>query len=252
VPDAGDRSWLRGDDHLVRDRLRDELARLVKVDAFSSLGLARDVGDQAVRAAYLEAAKSFHPNRFARRDRDIVQLANEVFLRINKVYDQLRTEEGRARALAQIERQKGAQVQPQARRARTSTAPPATAAPAPTPTTFQDPAERVRQAREREGQREEEFRQAVRQLRGNRIEEALAGLKKVASESPGEKKYRVYLCYARGRNLEAAGRREEALAEYRRALALDPTFAAAHKSIEDLDGLPPDKSGGFLKRIFRR
>jgi hypothetical protein len=42
-----------------------------------------------VRARFLALAKIYHPNRFARRPRDVVRLANEIFLLLRNAYQEV-------------------------------------------------------------------------------------------------------------------------------------------------------------------
>ena len=105
---AVDRSWLRAGDDIVRQHLTSEMERVDGADPFSVLGVARTAKDGDIRAAFLAATKTFHPNRFARRDEAIRRLANEVFLTINKAYSRLSSAEERRRIHAKT--RKGGQA----------------------------------------------------------------------------------------------------------------------------------------------
>jgi hypothetical protein len=56
----------------------------------------------------------------------------------------------------------------------------------------------------------------------------------LAAKVPQSKQYRALLCYARGREAHGAGRGEEALLEYQRALQLDPDLAQVKQAVGEL------------------
>jgi len=56
----------------------------------------------------------------------------------------------------------------------------------------------------------------------------------LAAKVPQSKQYRALLCYARGREAHVAGRAEEALIEYQRALHLDPDLAQVKQAVAEL------------------
>jgi hypothetical protein len=69
---------------------------------------------------------------------------------------------------------------------------------------------------------------------------------------PTDKRYRAYRDYARGRIAQDLGRHDEARTEWQRALALDPTLAAARAALEQLPEPEPTKPTGLLGKLFRR
>jgi curved DNA-binding protein CbpA len=307
-------------------------------DPFSVLDIPKLAGDDEVRAAYLEATKTFHPNRFARRDGQIRDLSNEVFLLINKAYSKLSSDEARQKTHEQIRRgrrtqttqspipvsaagevlksptrpadkrsfaparprrstQRGttdkvattvafkkpggstgrpAQATPtggigsdkastrskplsvdemrrqrrkerMASRRRDSTPPPEDT---PSPPAPRDPEQVTREVMEREEKRKDEFRAAQSLVRQGQLSAAKEMFRQLAVDSPKERKYRVYMHYTWGRELQAAGRDEDALVEYNRALGLDPGFEPALKSVATLRLGDGKKQGGLLSRFF--
>lgn len=66
--------------------LHSELVRLQRATSHEALGLDTGASRSQIRAAFLRDTKRFHPNRFARRGRQVTRLANEVFLRIKEAY----------------------------------------------------------------------------------------------------------------------------------------------------------------------
>jgi hypothetical protein len=76
-------------------RLRQEFDRLKNADPFLTLGIAPSADTAAIRWAFLELTKRYHPNRFAREASDVQQLATEVFLLIRRAYEVLNDEQKR-------------------------------------------------------------------------------------------------------------------------------------------------------------
>jgi hypothetical protein len=56
----------------------------------------------------------------------------------------------------------------------------------------------------------------------------------LAATVPQSKQYRALLCYTRGREAHAAGRADEALLEYQRALQLDPDLGQVKQAVAEL------------------
>jgi hypothetical protein len=63
---------------------------------------------------------------------------------------------------------------------------------------------------------------------------ARVSLHALAAKVPQSKQYRALLCYSRGREAHAAGRTDEALLEYQRALQLDPDLAQVKQAVAEL------------------
>ena len=63
---------------------------------------------------------------------------------------------------------------------------------------------------------------------------ARVALHALASKFPQAKPYRALLCYARGREAQAAGRADEAALEFQRALQLDPELTIARLALTEL------------------
>src|SRR5262245_38124536 len=76
-------------------RLRQEYERLKLADPFLVLGVAPSADGPAIRWAFLELTKRYHPNRFARDPADVRELVNEVFLLIRRAYDVLSDDQRR-------------------------------------------------------------------------------------------------------------------------------------------------------------
>jgi hypothetical protein len=63
---------------------------------------------------------------------------------------------------------------------------------------------------------------------------AKTALNALATRVPQSRPYKALLSYARGRELQAAGKREEAVREYERALQLDPAMPQAKLALAEL------------------
>lgn len=71
--------------------LEGELRRLRQSAAYEVLGVDEHADVNALRAAYFQLTKQFHPDLFARyRSRAIMHMAQELFIHINKAYDRMR------------------------------------------------------------------------------------------------------------------------------------------------------------------
>lgn len=71
--------------------LEGELRRLRQSAAYEVLGIDEHADVTALRAAYFELTKQFHPDLFARyRSHAILRMAQELFIHINKAYDRMR------------------------------------------------------------------------------------------------------------------------------------------------------------------
>jgi tetratricopeptide (TPR) repeat protein len=110
-----------------------------------------------------------------------------------------------------------------------------------------DPVQAMLDAVKSRGKR---FDDAVASLNSGKYQEAREAFFKLASEDPQNRRYRIQLHIAWGHEHAEAGRGEDALREYQRALNLDPTLrdvAAAVKKLEE-----QKKSGGIFSKFFGR
>jgi tetratricopeptide (TPR) repeat protein len=126
--------------------------------------------------------------------------------------------------------------------------PPRQTVPPPASST-ETPATIAERVTEREENREKQFKSATAMVRQGKVAAAKDIFRQLAIESPTTKKYRVYMHYAWGRELQEARREEEARAEYNRALSLDPDFAPALQAIATLRVDKP-ATGKFLSKLF--
>lgn len=249
-----------GSDDRVRAVLERELARLKAGDPSAVLGVASGAGSQELRARYLELVKRYHPTRYARRPRDVVRLANEVFVRIKAAYEQASgpspahgPQPGR-REQVQTSSHPRLEVDAALARRRRLRSYPVLPATGSQPVETVTPDEVAARVREREEERKQRQEAALADLRGGRLEKAREALRALLAEAPTDKQLRVLLHYTLGREHHAAGRSESARGEYERALAIDPRFEPAQKSLALLgpDRGPDEERGGLLSRWFRR
>ncbi|HEU5057581.1 MAG TPA: DnaJ domain-containing protein [Kofleriaceae bacterium] len=266
-----DGPWV-GDDARVRSALESELARLSRADAFAALGVAAGASAAEIRARFLELVKRYHPTRYARRPREVVRMANEVFLKLKAAYEaagdsssaadpsvgrRVTRKSEKLERLSPPSRPKLEVDTALARRRRLRSYPvlPGVAGTQPVETVTPDEmAERVRR---RDDEKRERFQAAIADLRAGKLETARETLRALLAETPGDKQVRTYLHYTLGREHHAAGREEAARGEYERALALEPGFEPALKSLSLLAGGDPkdpgdERGGGLISRWFRR
>ena len=69
------------------------------VNYYELLGIEPKAGPQAIKQAYLKAAKYYHPDALARRniEREVLDQANKVFAHIGKAYTVLSSPDRRRR-----------------------------------------------------------------------------------------------------------------------------------------------------------
>lgn len=210
----GDRAWMKGADADVRVHLERTLARVRGARPHVVLGVARSEGGDAVRAAFLDATKSFHPTRYARRSVEVQKLANELFLTIKAAYDELSRAAGANRA----------ETVP----AGMPEVAPASTAPAPSPQASAPAASAARAASD------PRFREAAVLIDRKEYGPARAKLAGLLSEFPGDVAVRAHYHYAAGGEYLAMGRNRLALSELKRALIADPTFEPARRAAAKL------------------
>lgn len=287
-------SWHEQSDQAVEQGLKLKLEELKAADLFARLGVAPAAETAAIRAAFLSATKIFHPSRFARRPAPTRQLANEVFLLIKAAYVELSSGTHRMRTLGTgasravtgdaLSASRGPTNSTSSRRATTSdpAAPAASTATGRTPVVKMTaspsgsrgrastaPVENgagTQRAVSSSREREERFAAAVAMVSHGAYGEACTELKGLADANPNLTKFRVYLHYARGRQLAEAGEHDQARVEYQASLALHPQFFLATKALGQLPGAPGDSplhgeqeppeppagKRGLFSRLFRK
>jgi hypothetical protein len=74
------------------DQLTRRLVSLDQFDAYEVLGLKKGADAAKVRAAYVQLAKAYHPDRFIRADlpQEVAEYLSAVATRINLAYSELR------------------------------------------------------------------------------------------------------------------------------------------------------------------
>jgi tetratricopeptide (TPR) repeat protein len=83
--------------------LEAELVGLRAMNPFQVLGVSYDADDQAVRSAFNELTKKYHPDRFARYESETARaLAGEIFILVREAYRRLGDANQRAGARAAV------------------------------------------------------------------------------------------------------------------------------------------------------
>ncbi len=257
------------DDAAAQRELTTTLERF-RADARIALGLRATDDATAARRVFMGLCKIYHPAKFARFAPATVRLSNEVFLAIRRAYESVAAASpappravgsapppnGRAAtasnppaarlptAPAAAERPTGTlprglrstppagvPVIPRPPASRPATPRPATptigraAPPAPTPVAA--PAAPPSPARAPTS-----FDQALELARAERWSEARTAFATLATQNPGDLRYRGYLHYARGWEAFGLGKIGEARAEWQRSLACDPGNGLAKWALE--------------------
>lgn len=266
-----DQQWIRASDEVVRQHLTAELRR-VQTAANPIEALGASPSDE-LRPVFLAITKTYHPNRFARRPDDIRRLAGEVFIQLKAAYEQserVSSSERLAQARAKAADTKNKSKSERARSG--SSRPPDNSAARQemmnrrkqqlrNRLSGQGTGKRTAQVRaathaasnaaSEAAQREEEekrFERAQNLMRRNDFVAAATAFKELAVGRPAEKRYRMHMHYAQGRVQQTMGQVDEARAEYKRALSLDPNFAAAHQAMSSLPG--EGKKKNILGKFF--
>ena len=233
-------------------RLAAELERIKVAPPAAVLRLPAGACPATARSAFLAMVKEFHPHRFAREPQEVQALANEVFLLIKEAYDALcaepvpREEEpdpAQPARSSQTVRFRGANRRPGSGGVRLS--------PSTRTRRISNHTDLIAALESEEEQRARQIQKALALLEQGKPGEARDRLRELAIASPTDKRVRVYMHYAWGREHQQAGRHEDAAAEFRRALKLDPTFDDA---VEALDAVSAggEKQAGVFGRLFRR
>lgn len=253
---------------------------------FDALGIGFDATKQQIRTTYLTLTKKYHPSRFARMERPVVKLANEVFLRVKDAYVRLSDEASHQKAVDTFAPKQrtptatsrgSASVKPTEPTEETEETPSTRRSIAPgTPSSRHEPTS-VRTKRptpsrqtgsqrrprppsgaqeiagginDTVGRRNEDYEMGLKMIAQGRYKAARTLFHKVAAEDPKTRKYRIQMHFSWGLEHEDGARFDEARKEFERALNIDPEFKRAH---EALDRLPRDKKGsGFFSKIFGR
>lgn len=101
---------LKAEDELTA-ALTAELAALRRLNPFQIMSVAYDADALAVRAAFAELTKRYHPDRFTRyTSTQVRQLAAEIFIVIRDAYRKLGDDATRARSLAALGRRPAVKV----------------------------------------------------------------------------------------------------------------------------------------------
>lgn len=89
-------------------KLRDALKRFEGASQFEVLGVSESATDEDVRQAYMNFAKTFHPDKIGRRAPRLTELSAQVFARISQANDVLARPDTRAAYLMQLRKSRGA------------------------------------------------------------------------------------------------------------------------------------------------
>ena len=89
MPGDNSKSKGRSSTQIVAE-LTVQLFELQRSDDFEVLGIDRTADDEALRLAYLELSKRYHPHRFAKhRSAEVSRLANEIYVCVQAAYGRL-------------------------------------------------------------------------------------------------------------------------------------------------------------------
>jgi curved DNA-binding protein CbpA len=197
----------------VLETLHAELFRRQQLDDYGVLDLQRGADDAAIRAAYLQLSRRYHPHRYARYElAEYRQVATEIYVLVQ-------------RAFARLSREARMPVHEQGDQKRSAR----------------------RTARD---DLDEQVSDAIALLERAQFDDAIAVLDSVLREDPERARAKSWALLARGRRAFAAEDWAAADEHYRTLLALQPAHAEARDRLAQL--VARGERPGFLRRLFGR
>jgi tetratricopeptide (TPR) repeat protein len=197
----------------VLETLHAELFRRQQLDDYGVLDLPRGADDAAIRNAYLQLSRRYHPHRYARYEQaEYRQVATELYVLVQ-------------RAFARLSREARMPVHEQADQKRNAR----------------------RSARD---QLDEQISDAIALLERAQYDDAVAVLDAVLNEDPERAQALLWSRLARARRAFAASDWDAAREHYGTVLALQPSHAEARERLSALTARGERR--GFLGRLFGR
>jgi len=197
----------------VLETLHAELFRRQQLDDYGVLDLPRGADDAAIRAAYLQLSRRYHPHRYARYElAEYRQVATEVYVLVQ-------------RAFARLSREARMPVHEEGDQKRSAR----------------------RSARD---QLDEQISDAIALLERAQFDDAIAVLDAVLNEDPQRAQALTWSRLARARRAHAANDWDAAGEHYRALLASQPSHAEARERLSQLASRA--ERPGLLGRLFGR
>ena len=248
--------------------LRQELDSLRKLNPFQILGVGYEASDEAVRAAFGELTKSYHPDRFARYEsQEARKVAAEIFILIRNAYQSLNTAEGRAKIAAAL-RDKSQRAAPVSAEPRAATPPPVpettppvatpppvpetpprAATPPPVPDASATPEPVAPEASE-PGTAAGRYARAEALLEAGRYDEASVLYTLAAKRDPDDAEAQIGLELAEGFKALADRDRLEAAQRFEAVLELDPSNERAARVLAEMRRRATEERKGHLSRLL--
>lgn len=197
----------------VLETLHAELFRRQQLDDYGVLDLQRGADDAAIRAAYLQLSRRYHPHRYARYElAEYRQVATEIYVLVQRAFARL------SREARMPEHERGDQKRSARRTARDDL--------------------------------DEQVSDAIALLERAQFDDAVALLDGVLREDPERARAKPWALLARARRAFAARDWQAADEHYRALLALQPGHAEARDRLAQL--VARGDRPGFLSRLFGR
>lgn len=276
---------LSADDRKRLAVLKAELGRLKERDYFQRLDLSHDADERAVRAAFRERAREFHPDRYAAHPDEVRDLAQEIFLVLNEAKKKLRS----AAVREQLRKAHAASAPASVPRRRTTTRrrdredaargePDAGGEPKQPPAPIEREAPRAEPRRAQRSTRRgigpsraaaaskdggapsaEEVAGAVRRdtamamqaLNHARYDDAVERLTSLIDRGVNNREVLVSLELAKGYGFRDRGDSERARRHFERACSIDTQCMRAIRALRTLDADSEEEDRGILSRLFR-
>lgn len=250
--------------------LKKELESLSKLNPFQVLGIGYETNDEAVRAAFGELTKRYHPDRYARyQSGDARHYASEIFILIRDAYRKLGSADARARTLDVLKNRRAiAKAERRATPTAAKTPPPIpksappktpppvkTPAPAKTPTpqpraTSQSRPSRSAQMPAQSSPPQLGHSGADKLIEEGKYDEALALYRLATRRNPNDAKSRAGIELAEGLKAMAQRDRLEAAQRFEAVLELDPTNERAARELAEMRRQATNDRKGLLARLL--
>jgi len=245
--------------------LRSEYEALRKLNPFQVLGIGYDTTDAAVRAAFGELTRRYHPDRFARyQSEDARHYASEIFILVRDAYRKLGGPKQRERTLHEMRgRGRGSQargprttapggvpiVSPPAARAATNPGQAEANAPPPRATTS-IPAVSPSSGAERSEAPLSNYPDAENHIDGGNLAAALDVYRAASRTNPADRGARAGVELVEGLKALEQRDRLEAAQRFEAVLELDPTNERAARELAEMRRIATNERKGFLARLL--
>jgi curved DNA-binding protein CbpA len=246
-----------------------ELESLSKLNPFQVLGVGYDATDEAIRAAFAELTKRYHPDRYIRyTSTSLRTLAAEIFIVLRNAYERLGDETSRAKALASLGVRATVRVPPATKRGDDASANRTSTPARPPPASRSRPGSRPAATKPQSSTRaaiaapnqsaataavddgRSDIHQAESSVEAGQYDEAIALYRRVARKQANNRSARAGVELCEGLKALAQRDRLEAAQRFELVLEIDPTNERAARELAEMRRLATNERKGLLSRLM--